>query len=401
MSLESILILTGVAVVLLAGSRLGFGNRRLPAILAPLANTGAVFILVGAVIGPSGTNLFSVGFLAQFNPLFVIGLGWIGFLYGSHLEWRLLRRYPVGLYGAALLEATITFAVVALSSWWILSRWMGLNPMAVDTQLAALMLGICASGTAPAGIFQISSRHVAHHELNIIRFFAAVDDLPALFLLGAMDAFFHPASLVGPWWVPIGWLLFSIALGIGGGIVTHWVFPKEEDFRHNDLVLLGMISLLAGAAEYFHLSPLLVTALAGATFANISPRKESAYGLLAQREHILYAIFLLMAGILLRLDWSHIYLLVPGFILLRGFGKITGGLTGWFLLLDRKNLHPMIGSGLLFQGGMTLAMAVNFEQIHGNPLAPQVATTVVVAVVVNDWLGPVVANRALRKRRRA
>jgi hypothetical protein len=59
-----------------------------------------------------------------------------------------------------------------------------------------------------------------------------------------------------------------------------------------------------------------------------------------------------------------------------------------------------IGAGLLFQGGMALAMAVSFQRTHLDTLNSQVTTAIVLGVVVFELIGPYAALAALGRRRR-
>lgn len=401
MTIGSVLLLAALAVLVLAGARMGFGRSPLPAALRPLVDTGTVFIGVGALLGPSGINLFTEGMLAQLSPVIVIGLGWIGFLYGSHFEWRLLRRYPAAQYGAAAAEALVTLAAVALPAAWLLAHVLAPQVAAGERQAAALILGICAAGTAPAGVFHLRGRALLRNDdTNALRFLSTVDDLPAVLALGLMGAWLHPALpgglALGPWL----WLAASLALGVGLGYLTHWLFPRADDVRRSSLVLLGAVALGAGAAEMLRLSPLFVTALAGITFANLSPRKESAYGVLAGGEHALYTVFLVVAGLLFRFDWAPLWVLVPAYLLLRAMGKLSGGYAAVRAFMRGTGVDRWIGSGLLFQGGMALAMAIGFQRTHLAVLDSQVTTTVVLGVVVFELLGPATAVAVLARRRR-
>ena len=397
----TILLLAALAVLVLAGARAGFGRASMPAALRPLVDTGTVFILVGALLGPFGLNLFTVGMLEQLRPVIVIGLGWIGFLYGSHLEWRLMRRYPPALYAAAVAGGLVTFAVVAGLSWALLTAWLAADLPARERLAAALILGVCAMGTAPAGVFQLgASSRLSPDDLGALRFFSAVDDLPALVLLGLMGALLHPQLPGAPVLHPALWLTFSVVMGIGLGLITHWLFPARDDLRQNSLVLLGVVSLGAGAAAVLQLSPLFVTVLAGLTFANLSPRKERAYGLLSEAEHSLYTVFLLVGGLLFRFDWGPLLVLVPAYLALRGAGKVAGGYAAVRVFLPGAGVSPLIGAGMLFQGGLALAMAISFQRTHLAALDSQVTTTVVLGVVLFELAAPYAVRAALRRRRR-
>lgn len=406
MATGTILLLAALAVLAVAGARVGFRNLPMPVGLRPLFETGTVFIGIGMALGPSGANLLTAGLLSQLSPVIVIGLGWIGFLYGSHFEWRLMRRYPPGPYAVVLAETLVTFAVVGGACWLLLSYLLVPELPAAGRLTAAAILGVCAMGTAPAGVFHLSGhRSIGGEDLNLLRFLAAADDLPALVLLGLAGAFLRPelhgAAAGGapllPAWL---WLAFTLGIGIGLGLVTHWLFPERDDVRENSLVLLGIVSLGAGAAELLRLSPLFVTALAGMVFANLSPRKERAYGLLADSEHTLYTVFLLVAGLLFRVDVSPLLVLVPAYLLLRALGKLAGCYAGLAAFLPGSRASPLLGAGMLYQGGMALAMAVSFQSLHADALDRQATTAVVVGVVVFELAAPWIAQAALAGRRR-
>ena len=209
---ETLLLLGVLAVLVLVVSRLAFGRLRLVPWLQPLAATGTVFIFVGAIIGPQGADVFTTGILRQLDPLIVVGLGWIGFLYGSHFEWRLLRRHPTTVYAAALSTAVITFAVVTAAAWLLLAAWLAPALPWREHAAGAMILGICGAGTAPAGVFQLSpGRRLSARELNALRLFSALDDLPPVLLLGVLSALLPaPAAQRLPE-APWLWLLVALA----------------------------------------------------------------------------------------------------------------------------------------------------------------------------------------------
>ena len=409
MSPQTFLLLVGLAVLVLLAARLGFGQGRLPSMLHPLVETGTVFILIGAALGPSGANLLSPEMLEQISPILIIGLGWVGFLYGSHLEWRLLRRYPGRMYAATLVEAGVTFALVYAAVWWLLGWWSEATPwsggpLSHSTRMATtLVLAICAAGTAPAGVFLLSrARRINQGDLNLLQFMAALDDLPGLVLLGLSAWWLHPAA------PPVAlaalggaaWPLLAVGLGVGLGLTAHWLYPYLENIRHSTLILLGVVSLGAGAAASLSLSPLFVTAVGGAVFANLSQRKESAYGLLAREEHAIYAVCLLVAGVRTHFEGGGVLLLFVLYFAARTAGKLAGGHGAVRLLrAGGTRASPLLGMGLIYQGGITLALAVSFNHIHPGQVPGSVLTALVLSVVANELLGPLLARRMLRRTR--
>ena len=399
MELRTVLLLAVIAALVLIGSRLSFGRRRLPLGVRETVQTGTAFLVLGALLGPHALNLVTERVLEQLGPVIVIGLGWIGFLYGTHFEWRLVRRLPRAFYGVGFTESLVSLGLVAGLGAVYLGLVADPGSTPDDLAVAALVLGVCAAGTAPAGTYLLTTHaRLRHADSHALQFFAAVDDLPALLILGFVYAFFHPSLPEGGQVAGWQWALITVGMGLLGGWLMHLVFPRGTDVRVNALVLLGMVSLGAGAASLLRLSPLFVSVIAGMVFANLSSRKESVYGMLADREQELYVVFLLSAGALFRFDWTLLLGFAPAYIALRALAKVGGAWLGLRLFMGPSPIHPLIGSGLLFQGGLTLAIAVNLERTHVSALPHQVATIVVVAAIINDLIGPTIAARLLGRR---
>jgi hypothetical protein len=379
-----------MAVLVLFGPLMGFGNRRLPLGFRHFTATGTIFLFVGMLIGHAGFQLLTDDVLAKMGPLLEILLGWLGFLYGSSFEIRQMRRFPFGFYRAALFESALTLAVVAASAWIILPRLLG-HFETYDLILpVSLLLGICAAGTAPAGLFLLASeKNLKAEDLDLLKFFTAVDDALPIVFLGLLYAFSRPSGFEGS--LPLAgwqWLCVVVGLGIITGLLAHRLFPKKGDVRENTLVLLGVVALGSGAAAVVGGSALFTCAVAGFVFANISTRKESAYGVLAHREHALYAVFLLIAGAVFRPRWDLVYIIIPGYVLLRAGTKIFGTFLGSRLFLRGVPSSPLLGAGLIFDGGLVLAIAVTFARTHSHQLVDVAMTTVVLAVIVNELIAP-------------
>lgn len=403
MRLEYLFLLSFLAALVLVGARLGFSS--LDSVsgrfsgFRVLSETGTPFIVIGALVGPQVLNLLSAELLRELSSILILGLGIIGFLYGSHFEWRRMRRFTPRMYGAGITESTFTLCLVTAVCWCAVPLF---HPEASQSLRLAvsLSLGVCASGTAPAGVFLLAaSRRVRRADIQVLRFFAAIDDLPGLIVLGVLFSFLVPrlgSSLLEGWQR----LLMTLAAGVLTGAITHWLFPRSGDERQNTLVLLGMAALGAGSAALLRVSALFVGVIAGLLFANLSPRKESAYGLLASREHSLYAVFLLVAGAMFRFESTRwLWLMVPTYVVVRGVAKVFGAFIGRQVFLPSTNVSKNVGAGLLFQGGMPLVIAVHVDHSFGEPLSNLVMTTFVLAVFLNDLVATAFARAALQPRR--
>lgn len=406
MSLDFLALITFLVALVVIGARLGFsslgdlGEDGSRSSLRFLGDTGTPFILIGALIGPHVLNLLSERVLSELSLVLMLSFGAIGFLYGSHFEWRRMKRFPLRMYAAGLWESVFTLAVVALASWLALP----LIHERVDPSLRLAMsfaMGACAAGTAPAGVFLLAAtRSVRRADIQALRFFAAIDDLPGLVAFGVIFSLSAPFSADQ---LLEGWqrLLLSVGIGLLMGTLSHWLFPSANDARDNTLVLLAMAALGAGSAALLRLSPLFVAVIAGIVFSNLSPRKESAYGLLASRERSLYALFLLIAGAMFRFETTRVlWVLVPTYVVVRGLAKLAGAFLGRELFLSATRVSRRVGAGLLFQGGMPLVMAVHIDHSLRVPLTYLVMTTFVIAVFINDLGANSIAAAMLKRRAR-
>ena len=400
MSLRLVLLFLVIVLVALLGSRARGGRARLGPVQR-LLQTGTPFVFVGFLMGPQGLELVPAGLLDQLRPIVILGFGWIGFLYGTHFEWRRIRRFGASMYAAGITESVVTMAAVGAAVWWALPL---IHPSLVAELRLPIAIGLaaCAGGTAPAGVFALTrQRGVPRREGELLQFLSAVDDLPPVLLLGVFFVFGVSGGEGSLASAPER-VAMSMVLGTLLGLASHLLLPSGRDSASQAfLLILGMASLCAGAAELLMLSPLFVSVLGGVVFANLSPRKEDIYGLMERREHTLYAAFLIVAGALFRWDATRVVLiLAPGYVILRGAAKVAGAWLGARVVLRERTVSPMLGSGLVFQGGMGLAIAVHLELTAGVPLAGLFMTTVVLAVVLNDLIGLPIAVLALARRRR-
>ena len=144
------MVLGMLAVATVGSSKMLGGSRQLAVRTA--AQTSILFLLLGAVIGPQGLALIDPQVFDQLGPVVVLGLGWIGFLYGTNLEYRALRRFHPRLFATAFGESLVTMVLVGLTFFALLGGFVG----AVDWK-AILILATAAAGTAPASLFMLRS----------------------------------------------------------------------------------------------------------------------------------------------------------------------------------------------------------------------------------------------------
>lgn len=397
MSLELLLVIAALALLARFGAGKLLGNLHMPAGIKVLTQTGTLFIAIGWAAGPHGLGLVRAAQVDAMHPVLVLCIGWIGFLYGCHFEWRRVRRVPRGYIKASLSEALVVMVVIAAVSW-VAVPWLfaGIGTGQLLGMVGALTL--CGAGTAPAGVFLLArNKHISRHDIRALQLLTAFDELPSVLGLAILLAWApHPLDSVPP----IGLLALQVGLGVVVGIAAHLVFPSGVDARDRSVVLIGVAGLAAGAADVLVVSPLFVSLIAGVVFMNVSQRGEAAFGVMSAPAHTLFAVFLMVAGSMMQFSLHGALLLAAvAYVLVRAVGKIVGAELSHRLFIGRSHLHPLLGTGMLFQGGVSLVIAIEISGSVPESVGGPMLTIVVAAVFLNELLGNSLADRALATRR--
>jgi Kef-type K+ transport system membrane component KefB len=85
------------------------------------------------------------------------------------------------------------------------------------------------------------------------------------------------------------------------------------------------------------------------------------------------------------------------YLLLRLLGKLGGGYLAARAATDDSRPPLGLGMGLVSQGGIAVAIVMNYYQLTSTELTSAVVTTVVLAVILNELLSPTLAKSVLRR----
>jgi len=392
--LKIILALISLLILALLGSHSIRSRWKLPTPVRRLFDNALIFIGVGVAIGPAGVNLIGDDALEKLGPIIVISLGWIGFLFGVHLEWRRMRRLTSRIWMAAMGQAALTVGLVFFATYWFFHTWMPTTAQLPAALAATIALAACAGGTAPNTVFQLGGRPRFVGEIaQSLRIIAVIDDLPGLLLFGVFFSFF-PGSFGADaaFWPGVAWLGMTVMLGVLFGLLLKSLLVLARGEQAVWVAVFGVISLASGLASYLNLSPIFVGAIAGVTFANISGQKETVYEVLASSETTIYVLFLVLVGCLWSFDTMYLLPLVLLYVGARTLGKVVGVGVGYRLLGAPVGRERLGGLGLLGQGGIAIALAVNYARVFTSNVSSLVLTALIFGVLINEVLGPVLAT---------
>ena len=391
--MKAILLLALLALVSFLGSAKVLGKSRIPG-LRLFSRTGILFLLLGACIGYNELDILDQETYLKLGPVIVIGLGWLGFTFGTNLEFRTLRKFPLRLYLATWLQALITFAIVFGTFTYLNSEYLHL-PTA-QAYIAASLLAATAAGTAPASLFMLGGeRLVRGTNFETLRFFATLDDFPGLLALGVLCSF-SPGLHQARYTNPIFWFFFQVLLGVVFGFFLRTLKARSLDQSAGDLMVFGVIGMSSGLCLYLHLSPLFVSAISGMVVVNISDRSEAIYQRLVRRERAFYVLFLLLSGCLWVVT-PNLPVLVLAYVLSRLVGKTVGTALAVKSLPKHWPLPVTSGLGLISQGGFAIAMVVSYRWAFGAYLVDWVVGVVLSAVVIHEMAGPWIQLKMLQR----
>jgi hypothetical protein len=306
--------------VLAAHPRVKALERRLG--VTVLLSAGLPFLVLGALFRLDRVGVLTSDVLADLQPAFEFGLGWIGFVVGMRFDLRRLDLprelgSVVALnsllpMAATAIACTLAFSAIDLHAFW--------QPGFVRD---ALVLAACAAPSARVSVQFLAGRigpkaAVAADQITVI------DDVAAIALLGLAACLFRPDAGATRWTLPSSaWVLVSLGLGGILGIVSYVLIRGAQGPTEELALLLGAVALSAGMAGYLALSAPVVCAVAGALLANLPLRDAEGFRkILGDVERPLYLFFLLVVGASWRPGEWQGWVVAPVFVVARTGGKL-------------------------------------------------------------------------------
>lgn len=346
--------------------------------------SGAEYLLLGLLLGPQVSGVLDEGTLASFAPFTTLALGWIGAIVGTQFFLPELVRIRGIVYRLAFVEAMITLTFVAGLMTVAMAWLFGLDY--AQAAIPGLALGAVAAVAAPTGIqvvaARIGRRTPVVHQLEVT---TAIDAAVAIAAIGILMCIDHPSpsTLVRPL-TTTEWAVVTIGIGVVGGVLFHLFLGGERNIDRLFISLAGALILSSGAAAYLGLSPILPATIVGAILVNTSGNREEIERTLLSAERPFYFVLLIFAGATWSPSLRAWFLPVLLFLAVRAAGKIGGARLATRLSDERDRLGLDWGRGLLGQGGLAVAIGLDYLQHDRLPLANIVFTATIASVLLTD-----------------
>jgi len=379
--LLGVVVLTALALV---GSRRGFVSRRLPKSVQ-MFFTGSEFIVIGLLLGSDFLNVIDEVTLDRLTPFVCVALGWVGFLFGLQFDRRTIQRLPHGFLAISMTVAVVTMATVTPPIWFLLGG---------TAVLATFTLAAAAACTGQTGIALVIRRKQPRSRdvVTLLRFISSLDSMVGVIVFGVATSVLasHPVGSAG-FPAALQWLVISVAIGF----LTAWIFVSLTLTRTSQselvLYLLGVIALASGVAFGFQLSVLFVNVVCGVVVANLAhvgSIRGRVMDLMAHSERFLYLLLLVLAGAYWQLPDAWTMAAAGIYVLARLVGKVIGGYFSTRGLTRQHRVPSPVGLGLVSQGGMALAIIIDFQSVARDALSQAAVGIAIAAIIANELLAP-------------
>jgi Kef-type K+ transport system membrane component KefB len=396
---KTILGLILIAFLALFGSRSVERTFHIPDAFRRLFTGGVGYLLLGVVLGPSVLGFINDQVLLELSPVVTVGLYWIGFLFGINLKIKDLRRVQTSVYALTAGQSLITFLGVLLVAYLMLrgfSARIGMEAVVA----ASLTLAACAAGTSQGPMIRMAKdRRFRGPTAQVATVASTLDDFPGIIAIGLLTIFWHRSG-PGLTTLPgVAWFGIAIFIGLAGGWVIRAIMERAESEQSRLALVLGAMALGGGITAYLHLSPIFVGVLSGLVYVNGTVRDDRVFLTVARSESTLYVLFLLLAGSMLHMQIEGVFVLTIVMLLVRTFGKTIGGM----LFAPRVPAGPgpshLVGLAMLAQGGLAIALAIQYRSFYPSPISDLIVSVVVIGVVINELVATPIAIRVAQRER--
>jgi Kef-type K+ transport system membrane component KefB len=247
---------------------------------------------------------------------------------------------------------------------------------------------------------RIAARSLDHRNLAVrqLEVASGLDALIAIVIVSVALAIFHqPVGVLVREPTATEWLAIAVGVGVVGGWLFHLFLGNERSPDRLFIAVAGAVVLTTGAANYVGMSALLPGVLLGVILVNTAWQREAVGALLEKVDRPLYFVMLVCAGALWRPSADDVFLPVLAFLGLRVTGKVLGA---W--LASRANgmidvFGPKWGLALVGQGGLAIALALDYSLSPAALRPSLVFTAALCSVLLTDLFSARLARDMVAK----
>ncbi len=432
-------VVLGFVILLLIGfsaSRLTLFRERFSLGTQYLFLAGTEFLIIGLLAGPSVSNVLNHDALRQLSPVISLCLGWIGLLIGLQFDKKVIARIPLKVWMVGAIISIITFVVcygfILISTPWFLhlfgigfiSNGIASQGRRVGISDLAFLLGCIAAVSTYSALALLKRDLDAKGDITkLLQLLTEIRSPIAVLAMGIWYCFNHPTSIgyVGilsgasssvsdigvfnPIATPIvhimsgfEWLGLTLLLGYILGWLLHYLTNHRLGNNEMLLLLAGAVIFSGGLSSYLRLSPLFVNMIMGITLVNLPNFARSRItSRMLETEKPFFVIFMILVGAMWPPITPTVLLLTMVYCVARlgGFWLGSWIAVDW-LLEPKQRTKGRLGWAMLPQGGVALAMVVDFALIHPGAIGETAIGVVILAVLIQQLIGPYLLTSVLK-----
>jgi len=357
---------------------------------------GAEYVVIGFLLGPQVTGLLGAGQVQDLTPIVSLALGWLGMLLGTYFRLPTMALIDSAHLRIAFAEALTTFGG-ALAALLGVFHFVAGYPWP-EAAVQAVTLAAVATLSSPAAVDAVTRKLGGRSRIfPVLQLTSRIDALVAVSAFGLILAIFHQGQVSLSVRPPTAteWAVINAAVGVASGVLFHlFLGPRghlDESAGSSRLfvALAGAIVVASGASYYLNLSPIYTNLLLGFILANSGSAHQDVTRLLLATERPVYLALLIFAGAAWSPTSPELLFIAPLFVVVRLIARFTGGYVAGGLVAPPELRTPRLGRALLAQGGIAVALAVNYTQVRPD-LNPDLILT---ATLVSVLLFEIVASR--------
>jgi len=332
---------------------------------------GAEYVLIGFILGPRVTGLLGAGQVQDLTPIVSLALGWLGMELGTYFRIPTLALLPPSHLQIAFAEAVTTFCV-ALAAMLAIFRFL-VGQAWPEAVVQAATLAAVATLCSPAAVDAFAERARKRNGIHeVLRLTARIDALVAVIAFGLVLAVYHQGDVSPEVRPPTAteWAVINLAVGIASGVLFHLFLGPVSRLGESEgesrlfVALAGAIVVASGASYYLNLSPIFTTLVLGVILANSGSSHRDVTRMLLATERPVYLALLLFAGAAWSPGTVDVLFVAPVFVLVRLAARFLGGKTAGEHVAPAELRTHGLARGLLSQGGLAVAIALNYSQVH-------------------------------------
>lgn len=354
--------------------------------------TGVEYIILGILCGPRVTDIMTDEVIYQLGPVVSLAIGALGVLYGLQLRGRRWVGVAVEYYRISFVEVFFTLLLVGGTFGAIFWFGLGGEGEVLPVFAAAAALAAAASVSAPTAIDAMTRRYSAKGRLTeLLRFLVSLNQIIGIAMFGLIFCLYRVGTTHGINITQTEWVAISLGFGLALGLLFYLFLGGVQSEQRLLLALMGIVVFSSGVAYYLNLSPLAMNLFLGLVLGITSGTREKLLKILLSFQRPLYVLILIFAGASWRftlLDPLYMGIgLIALYALVRTAAKYSGGWIAQRTSDDRDKLPPQLGLGLLSQGAVAVAMAVNYQQVYNNRFTGVVVSCILGSVIISEFFG--------------